>query len=1042
MARQTNPPLQDSAVSGSRPGIVWQWKQLIGTELALFRDKPRMLLAAIVIGLIPTLYTIIYLTSIWDPYGQLSKLPAGLVNLDQRTTYRGQSYRLGQDLSDRLLKDRPFAFRTFPDEASARQAIHRGEIYFALIVPPDFSAKAVSGTAQGTVRLVESVGMNFTASVLGQRAAADVAGKLSEEIGKQRWKVILDTTQQAQSAVEKLSAGAQKLERGAGQLSSGLAQAAGGASTLSRYQGQLASGLGRLEGGSQQLGQGIQALGQGTQRLSGGFDQLTTGNGQLAQGAKTLAQASQQLAQGLDQLASGGTELAAKSGELTQGLDKLAQGGQQLAQGSGSLVQGLEQARQGADQLAQGSPALAEGVTALTQGTQKLSQALTQVRSALPAEAELKRLKDGGAELLKGAGSLTGGLAQLSQGSAQLEGGLGELSQGSQKLSAGLGKLQEGLGRLQQNLKTLGGKLPSAEQLQALSGGAKAVTEGASQLGEGGAQLHQGTAKLSRGLQQLGWLGGLLGLPPAGDLERLAAGAEAVQKGLDELSGGTQRLEQGVTALTQGLPALQQGIGQIAAAVPTTVAGDLAQGESRLGQGLQSAQDGAGRLGTGLQSAQQGAGALEGGLQTYTAGASALADGVGQLSGAIAQIQAALPKPEQLTALEQGGTQVSEGNRQLAQGLARLVEGGTRLQTGSDQLAQGLDQAAAGSRALAGGAERLAGGLKGADQGAGQLAAGAQRLAQGFEPLGAGIGQLAQGTQKLSAGAERLGSGATQLSAGLSQARAGASQLAQNGQKLSAGLGQLGRGSQQLQNGTRQLSEGLSRFAQALPKDKVQPQYMAVAVQSQVEKVDRVEKNGQAYAPFFMALSVWIGALMATFLFRVVVLPERLKRMPHWLQVVGKGFVPMLIVLFSVTVLALAVHFGLQAPLGSTFGYYAILVVGGWAFLSLILAIIMLLGDAGKILAVVLLVFQLAAAGGVFPIELSPDFYGAASPWLPLTYLVKGLRATMFGSYDGEWVRYALYLFAYGALGLALGLLSRRRWAYVKEHEYRPALDL
>ena len=48
--------------------------------------------------------------------------------------------------------------------------------------------------------------------------------------------------------------------------------------------------------------------------------------------------------------------------------------------------------------------------------------------------------------------------------------------------------------------------------------------------------------------------------------------------------------------------------------------------------------------------------------------------------------------------------------------------------------------------------------------------------------------------------------------------------------------------------------------------------------------------------------------------------------------------------------------------------------------------------DIGKFLAVVLLVIQLAACAGTFPLETEPSFFSAISPFMPMTYSVELLR--------------------------------------------------
>ena len=51
-------------------------------ELSLYKGRPALWVATAVISFIPTLYTVIYVGALWDPYGNASSLPAGIVDAD------------------------------------------------------------------------------------------------------------------------------------------------------------------------------------------------------------------------------------------------------------------------------------------------------------------------------------------------------------------------------------------------------------------------------------------------------------------------------------------------------------------------------------------------------------------------------------------------------------------------------------------------------------------------------------------------------------------------------------------------------------------------------------------------------------------------------------------------------------------------------------------------------------------------------------------------------------------------------------------------
>jgi putative membrane protein len=130
---------------------------------------------------------------------------------------------------------------------------------------------------------------------------------------------------------------------------------------------------------------------------------------------------------------------------------------------------------------------------------------------------------------------------------------------------------------------------------------------------------------------------------------------------------------------------------------------------------------------------------------------------------------------------------------------------------------------------------------------------------------------------------------------------------------------------------------------------------------------------------------------------------------------------------------------GLQ-PVHAT-GLALTMVCSALTFMLLILLLVRLLGDAGKGAALVLLIVQLSAAGGVMPIELTSEFYGVISPWLPFTWSVRAVRASAFGAFGAEWGTALGILLVFAMVFVAL-LLLVGRWRFVTREEHRPAMDI
>lgn len=146
-------------------------------ELAIVRRFPRILLAVVAVGVVPAIYALIYLTSVWDPAGHTADLPAAIVNQDRGVTYMARSVNVGEELTRTLLEKRAFGFRTMTDPEAARAEVRRGTLAFALLIPSDFSANAVPGTQRGAGQLVvyTSEGNNYSSAGLARRLRANSA---------------------------------------------------------------------------------------------------------------------------------------------------------------------------------------------------------------------------------------------------------------------------------------------------------------------------------------------------------------------------------------------------------------------------------------------------------------------------------------------------------------------------------------------------------------------------------------------------------------------------------------------------------------------------------------------------------------------------------------------------------------------------------------------------------------------------------------------------------------------------------------------------
>jgi len=68
------------------------------------------------------------------------------------------------------------------------------------------------------------------------------------------------------------------------------------------------------------------------------------------------------------------------------------------------------------------------------------------------------------------------------------------------------------------------------------------------------------------------------------------------------------------------------------------------------------------------------------------------------------------------------------------------------------------------------------------------------------------------------------------------------------------------------------------------------------------------------------------------------------------------------------------------------------ILLGSTTFLSLIFCLRIILGGFGTWLITIILVLQLSASNGLYPVELTSGFASKISSYLPMTYLIDALR--------------------------------------------------
>ncbi|MDO8869748.1 MAG: YhgE/Pip domain-containing protein [Methanobacteriaceae archaeon] len=170
--------------------------------------------------------------------------------------------------------------------------------------------------------------------------------------------------------------------------------------------------------------------------------------------------------------------------------------------------------------------------------------------------------------------------------------------------------------------------------------------------------------------------------------------------------------------------------------------------------------------------------------------------------------------------------------------------------------------------------------------------------------------------------------------------------------------------------------------------------YFESPVQLEKKHIYPVDTYGSALAPFYISISLWIGCLIA-----VAMISMRFRSIKKYnaesVYIGRMGLFLLIALLQSILVILGSLFLHIQITSALLFTLTTLFV--GLCFMIVVYSLTSAFGNAGKAMVVVILVLQITATGGIFPVEILPPFFQAINPYLPLTYSIGALREVVAG---------------------------------------------
>lgn len=614
------------------------------TELKAVLKKPMLWITMVGVALVPALYNIIFLSSMWDPYGKVSDLPVAVVNKDKTATYEGKKMTIGKDMTDNMVHNKSLDYH-FVDSEKAQKGLEKGDYYMIITLPEDLSQNAASVLTDEPKKLTipyqTSKGHSFVASKMSETAAKTLKESVSKNITSSYTKSLFKSMStlktglgSAANASQKIAVGSKQLENGSQVMTDNLNLLSNSSQTFAQGTNTLYSGLTAYTGGVGQLSAGLN-------NLNNGLTAYTNGVGQLANGSSQLSNQSQKLLGGVAQLGSGSTsiqQLVNASSQLNQGLIKLSTATglseEQVQQFSslinqlGTLNQSIQNYSDNGTATTANSPDLNTYLSAITTAAQAIvnsgntstnQQTTTNQSNALAAvqaTGAYQRLSAEDQSEIAAALANTGSSTTTTGADANAVSQAQAILNNVQSIQSALSTVQTTTANtptspsasLTQIKNTANSVLPSAAtSLTTLSSGlTQAKTALDSQVVPVSTALANGTAQLgstfSTGANSLmtgvGQYTNAVDILNAG-ANTLAAKNNQITNGTSQLVNGANQLNSNSGQLTKGTAQLANGANQI-----ETGAGKLAAGGESLTAGLTTLSSGSGELSKALSTAK------------------------------------------------------------------------------------------------------------------------------------------------------------------------------------------------------------------------------------------------------------------------------------------------------------------------------------------------------------------------------------------------------------------------------------------------------
>ena len=220
-------------------------------------------------------------------------------------------------------------------------------------------------------------------------------------------------------------------------------------------------------------------------------------------------------------------------------------------------------------------------------------------------------------------------------------------------------------------------------------------------------------------------------------------------------------------------------------------------------------------------------------------------------------------------------------------------------------------------------------------------------------------------------------------------------------------------------------NEKYQAFLNLLTKDPALiSDFISSPVDVEENPVYEIKNNGSATAPFYIVLSIWVGALILIAIVHTKVIdPIGVTNEKNYQDYFGRYLIFFFIGQFQTILTALGAIFFVGIQVEHPFLFVIAASFTAFAFTIINYSLAYAFGAVGEAASIVLMVVQVAGSGGTFPVEVLPKAFQVLYKYMPFAHSMNAIRETVGGMHEQDYFIYLSGLLWWIAGSLVIGLL-------------------